>query len=123
MKMSRAESRHRRHQRVRQRVKGTPERPRLCIRRTLRHLYAVVVDDTRAKGCFVLTAATTNTKAMKADGKSFANRESARLLGSAIAEAAKAKGVQKVVFDRGGYQYHGIIKEFAETVRKAGLEF
>jgi len=123
MKLNRAESLRRRHQRVRQRVQGTPERPRLCIRRTLRHLYAVLVDDTAAKGCKIITAATTNTKAMKADGKSFANRESARLLGSALAEAAKAKGVSKIVFDRGGYQYHGIIKEFAETVRKAGLQF
>jgi len=123
MKLNRAERRTRSHLRVRTKVSGTPERPRLCIRKTARHLYAELVDDTPAKGCRILASATTNTKALKAEGKCFANRESARLLGGALAEAAKSKGLSLVVFDRGGYIYHGVVKEFAEACRKAGLQF
>lgn len=123
MQLNREQRRERSHLRIRRKVQGVGERPRLCIRKTARHLYAEIVDDTPAKGCRVLVAATTNTKAMKAEGKSFANKESARLLGGAVAEAAKAKGLTRVVFDRGGYIYHGVVKEFAEACRKAGLQF
>lgn len=123
MQLTRAQRRTRGHLRVRRKISGTSERPRLCIRKTSRHLYAEIVDDTHPQGCRILASATTNTKAMKAEGKSFANRDSARLLGGAVAETAKAKGISKVVFDRGGYIYHGIVKEFAEACRKAGLQF
>ncbi len=123
MNETRTDRRVRRHYRVRAKVSGTSERPRLCIRKTSRHLYAEIVDDSPSKGCRVVAAVTTNTKAMKLEAKSFANKASARLLGAAMAEAAKAKGVKKVVFDRGGSVYHGVVKEFAEACRKAGLEF
>ena len=123
MNLTRSERRKKRHLRVRRKIRGTAERPRLCIRKTTRHLYAELVDDTPPAGCRVLASATTNTKAMKSEGNTFANRESARLLGCALAEMATAKGIQRVVFDRGGYIFHGIIKEFAEACRKAGLKF
>ncbi len=123
MNETRTDRRVRRHYRVRAKVKGTPERPRLSIRKTSRHLYAEIVDDTTPKGCHVLAAVTTNTKAMKTEAKSFSNKASARLLGAAMAETAKAKGLSQVVFDRGGSVYHGVVKEFAEACRKAGLKF
>jgi large subunit ribosomal protein L18 len=123
MKLTRAERRERNHLRVRRKVVGTSDRPRLCIRKTSRHLYVEIVDDTPPQGCRVLLAATTNTKAAKAEKKNFANKESARKLGGALADQAKAKGISVVVFDRGGNIYHGVVKELAEACRKAGLKF
>jgi len=114
------EPRQRRHIRVRKTVLGTPERPRLNVFRSLNNIYAQVVDDsTRA----TLAAASTIDKEIKAEVKSGGNIQSARLVGELIAKRAQEKGVKKVVFDRGGYQYHGRVKTLAEAAREAGLEF
>ena len=108
-----SEKQERRRMRIRRKVVGTAERPRLCVRRSGRHLYAQVVDDAAGRS---LAAATTNTKANK-DGstKNFANIKNAKAIGQAVAEKAKAAGVKKVVFDRGGHPYHGIVKAVAEA--------
>lgn len=120
MKVGRKEMLKRRHVRVRTKVNGTPARPRLCIHKTLRHLYAQVIDDTSGK---TLASVTTNTKTNKAEKKSFRNSDWAKRLGSEIARKASEKGVAQVVFDRGGYQYHGVVKAFADAAREAGLKF
>ncbi len=115
------ETRQRRRLRIRKKVNGTAPRPRLTVFKSLKHLYAQVVDDTTSR---TLVAATTNTKALKADGKkSFANIASAKVLGAEIAAKAKSAGVEAVVFDRNGYPYHGIVKALAEAAREAGLKF
>ena len=120
MGLSRTEALQRRHRRVRRKIFGTAQCPRLCIHKSLRHIYAQVIDDTVGKTlCFV----TTNGKAAKAETKSFCNMAWAEKLGSQMAEKAKACGVNNVVFDRGGYRYHGVIKAFGDAARKAGLKF
>ena len=101
---------------IRKRVIGTPERPRLCIYKSLNHFYAQVIDDLAGK---TLAAA---SSASKGGGKT-GNSESAAKVGSQLAEKAKAAGVKQVVFDRGGFKFHGRVKAFAEAARKAGLEF
>ena len=113
-----ADRRRRRHLRVRKKVAGTAERPRLVVFRSSKHIYAQVVDD--AKGVTLL-GGSDRSEGVKAEGsgktaKSFA-------LGRHIAEQAKAKGITKVVFDRGGYLYHGRVKAVADGARKGGLEF
>ena len=110
----------RRHLRVRAKVKGTPQRPRLCLHKSLRHLYGQVVDD---RSGTTLAFATTNRKANKGDRKSFRNVEWAKKLGSEIAQQAVKNGINTVVFDRSGYPYHGVIRAFAESAREAGLKF
>ncbi len=120
---NRTERTERRHKRVRTKVSGTPERPRLCLRKTARHLYAVIVDDTPAEGSRALVAATTNTKTLKAEAKTFCNRKYAKSLAATLVAAAKAKGISQVVFDRGGALYHGVVKQFADACREAGLKF
>lgn len=110
----------RRRLRIRRKVKGTAERPRLSVHKSLKHLYVQVVDDTTGR---TVAFATTNTKARKAAGKSFANIANGKAIGREIAEKARAVGVVKVVFDRGGYPYHGIVKAIADAAREAGLEF
>jgi large subunit ribosomal protein L18 len=120
MARTRQEALKRRHLRVRRKVSGTAERPRLCIHRSLKHLYAQLVDDDHGHTvCF----ATTNTKASKADAKSFSNMAGAAKLGTEVADKARAKGVAVVVFDRGGYRYHGVVKAFADAARAGGLKF
>jgi len=114
------ELRQRRHNRVRTKVAGTPERPRLNVFRSLNNIYVQVVDDTTQH---TLVAASTIDKELKTKVKSGGNVESARLVGELVAKRAKEKGIQKVVFDRGGYQYHGRVKSLAEAAREAGLEF
>ena len=113
-------ARHRRHNRVRRKLSGTPERPRLNIFRSATHIYAQVIDD---KAGHTLAAASDTDKdlARKAEGKS--KTERAALVGAAIAERAKAAGVSLVVFDRGGYKYHGRVKALADAAREAGLGF
>ncbi len=123
MKLNATERRIRRHLRVRRHVIGTAERPRVVIRKSRRHLYAEVVDDSPRQGCRVIAAATTNTKAVKAEAKNFSNRKYAKLLGAALSETARARGVTKVVFDRGGSIYHGVVEEFAKACREGGLQF
>ncbi len=115
------ELREKRKKRIRKKIAGTPERPRLCVYKSLHHLYAALVDDAQGR---TLASVTTNTKAMKAEGrKSFANQTYARILGKAIGEKALAAGIHKVVFDRSGYPYHGVVKALAEAAREAGLKF
>jgi large subunit ribosomal protein L18 len=115
------ETRQRRRLRIRKKVNGTAPRPRLTVFKSLKHLYAQIVDDTVAR---TVVAVTTNTKVTKADGKkSFANIASAKVLGAEIAAKAKAAGVEAVVFDRNGYPYHGIVKALADAAREAGLKF
>jgi large subunit ribosomal protein L18 len=106
------------HKRIRHKVKGTVERPRLCVFRSLKHIYAQVVEDAQGR---TLAAASSNEEgAGRASGGNVAG---AKAVGRLIAERAKAKGIQKVVFDRGGYLYHGRVKALAEAAREAGLEF
>jgi len=118
-KSSRDVLRHRRHERIRRKVVGTSERPRLCVYKSLRHLYAQVVDDTR--GVTLTYASTLEADLRK--GASGANRKAAESLGKLIAERTQAKGVTAVVFDRGGYPYHGVVQALAEAAREQGLEF
>jgi large subunit ribosomal protein L18 len=104
------------HTRIRRRVKGTPERPRLAVFRSVKHIYAQVIDD--AKG-HTLVAASSNEKSAANGG----NVAGAKTVGKTVAERAKEKGIKSVVFDRGGYLYHGRVKALAEAARQAGLEF
>jgi large subunit ribosomal protein L18 len=108
------------HQRVRQRVEGTTERPRLCVYRSLGHIYAQVIDDRAGK---TLVSASSVDKETKKNLKGGGNIAAAKVIGKAIAERAKAAGVVKVVFDRGGYKYHGRVKALADAAREAGLQF
>jgi large subunit ribosomal protein L18 len=114
---SRNHTRLRIHKRIRIRLAGSPERPRLAIFRSLNHIYAQVVDDQQGH---TLAAAGSNEKELRGKG---GNIEGAKLIGKTIAERAKQKGINKVVFDRGGYQYHGRVKALADAAREAGLEF
>lgn len=112
------EIRHAVHRRVRRKVAGSAERPRLAVFRSLHHIYAQLIDD--AKGVTVASASTTET-AWK--GRSGGNVAAAKEIGKLIADRAKEKGIKQVVFDRGGYIYHGRVKSLAEAAREAGLEF
>jgi len=112
-----AHRRARRHLRVRKRVQGTPGRPRLVVFRSSKHIYAQVVDDERG---VTLVGASDRTEGIAIEGKGKTAKSFA--LGQLIAAKAKAKGIAKVVFDRGGYQYHGRVKAVAEGARKGGLE-
>jgi large subunit ribosomal protein L18 len=106
--------------RIRQRIAGTSERPRLCVHRSSRHIRAQVVDD--QTGRTIASASSLDTdvkKTLKGGG----NIVASKVVGKAIAERARAKGVEKVVFDRGGYQYHGRVQALAEAAREAGLQF
>ena len=112
----RNEIRKRIHSRIRQKLAGTAERPRLNVYRSLNHIYAQVIDD--ASGVTLVSA---STKAAKL--KTGGNVAAAKEVGKLVAERAKEKGVTKVVFDRGGYLYHGRVKALADAAREAGLEF
>ena len=109
-----------RHQRIRRRVSGTSERPRLNVFRSARHTYAQVIDDTLGH---TLAAAGTLEIASQSSVAKVAKTEAAREVGKLVAERAKAKGVKQVVFDRGGYLYHGRVKALADGAREEGLEF
>jgi large subunit ribosomal protein L18 len=118
--ISKNKTRRRIHQRLRQRMQGSSERPRLNVYRSLNHIYAQVIDDASGK---TLAAAST-TQGKKKDAKrTGGNVASAKEVGKTIAQRAQEKGVKKVVFDRGGYLYHGRIKALADAAREAGLEF
>ncbi len=105
------------HKRIRKRLKGETERPRLAVYRSLTHIYAQVIDD--AKGHTIASASSVEKSAVKTGG----NVAGAKAIGKLVAERAKEKGVTKVVFDRGGYHYHGRVKALADAAREAGLEF
>lgn len=114
------ELRLRRHRRVRKRVHGTPERPRLSVFRSNVHIYAQVIDDSIGR---TLAAASTVDRALAPNLNGQAKVEQAREVGKLVAERAKAAGVTKVVFDRGGFKYHGRVKALADAAREAGLDF
>ena len=119
-KVETREARYKRHHRVRLKVHGTDSRPRLCVYRSLNHIYAQVIDD--AKG-HTLVYASTNEPEIRDDtaGKSKTGR--AEMVGSMLAKRATSKGISQVTFDRGGYKYHGRVKALAEAARKGGLKF
>jgi len=119
-KVSRQERRVRKHVRVRKTVTGTSERPRLNVFRSSKHIYAQIVDDFKGH---TLTTASSLSKELAEALKTGANKAAARAVGKLIAQKAKEKNISKVVFDRGGYQYHGRIKELADGAREAGLKF
>lgn len=118
---SRNDIRKRVHTRIREKMMGTSERPRLNIYRSLNHIYAQVIDD--SKGVTIASASTAIGKKGKAPKKTGGNLASAKEVGKQIAQKAKDQGVKKVVFDRGGYIYHGRVKALADAAREAGLEF
>lgn len=113
-------ARVRKHIRVRKKVVGTSERPRLNVYRSLSNIYAQVIDDTTGK---TLVAASTLDSDLKGKIRYGGNKEAAKEVGKLVAQKAVKSGITKVVFDRGGYIYHGRIKELAEAAREAGLEF
>ena len=115
--ISKDQIRQRVHIRIRKKLRGSPERPRLAIFRSVAHIYAQVIDD--SKGVTVV-AASTSEKGSKGTG---GNVAAAREIGKRVAERAKERGITKVVFDRGGYLYHGRVKALADAAREAGLEF
>jgi large subunit ribosomal protein L18 len=112
------------HKRIRRKLSGNSERPRLAVFRSVSHIYAQVIDDTRGT---TLVAASSVDKAAKGakgtKGKGGGNVAAAKAIGKLVAERAKEKGINNVVFDRGGYPYHGRVKALADAAREAGLEF
>ena len=119
-KLSKDAHRQRVHARVRTRVSGTPERPRLSVYRSMDHIYTQVIDDRSGR---TLASASSVDKETKKALRGGGNIASAKAVGKIIAERAKAAGVTKVVFDRGGYKYHGRVKALADAAREAGLQF
>ncbi len=117
-KESKDKRRQRVHRRIRRRIEGTPERPRLSIFRSVKHIYAQVIDD---RAGHTLVAA--STRESRPDAGYGGNIQAAARVGKLIGERAKENGVTKIVFDRGGYRYHGRVKALADAARKAGLEF
>jgi len=120
MKAKRAR-RDKAHLRVRKRVQGTPERPRLSVYKSLRYIYAQVIDDVR--GVTLAQANSSDPAVREAVGNSTAGKDAAKRVGELVAQRAKEKGVDKVVFDRGGYIYHGRVQMLAEAAREKGLQF
>ncbi|MGC9518370.1 MAG: 50S ribosomal protein L18 [Desulfuromonadaceae bacterium] len=118
--ISRAESRKRRQARVRRKVTGTADRPRLCVFRSSKHIYAQIIDDTQ--GVTVASASTRDKSVV--DGLAYTgNVEAAKAVGEKIAQNAQEKGIKNVVFDRNGFVYHGRVKTVADAAREAGLDF
>lgn len=109
-----------RHSRIRKKVTGTTERPRLCVKRSLTNLYAQVIDDTTGT---VLFGMSTKSKAVQAKTKTGGNVAAATTFGEVFSAEAQKKGIKMVSFDRGGYLYHGRVKAFAEAARQGGMEF
>ena len=116
-KVSSNKARLKRHMRIRKKISGTPELPRLNVFRSNSHIYAQIIDDVSGK---TLAAASTLEKGFD---KSGTKKEQAKRVGVAVAEKAQAAGIKQIVFDRGGYQYHGRVKELAEGAREGGLDF
>lgn len=120
LKMDKNADRRKRHQRVRSKISGTAECPRLCVYRSLNHIYAQIIDDVKG---VTLAACSTMEKDVKAvlDGKD--KKEQAKIVGAELAKKALAKGIENVVFDRGGYLYIGRVESLAEGAREGGLKF
>lgn len=114
---SRREMRQAVHARIRKRISGSPERPRLCVYRSLKHIYVQLIDDEHGK---TLAAASTLDKSLGIKGSNVA---AAREVGRLIAARAMDQGIRQIVFDRGGYRYHGAVKALAEAARESGLQF
>ena len=119
-RLSREAHRRRIHVRMRKRMSGTMERPRLCVHRSTRHIRAQVVDDLSGR---TLASASSLDTEVKSIIKGGGNIAASKVVGKMVAERARAKGIDKVVFDRGGYQYHGRVQALAEAAREAGLKF
>ena len=119
-RLSRETHRERIHVRMRKRIAGTAERPRLCVHRSSRHIRAQVIDDSTGH---TIVSASSLDKDVKKTMKGGGNIAASKVVGKAIADRAKAKGIENVVFDRGGYQYHGRVQALAEAAREAGLKF
>ena len=117
IKQSSNKARAKRHGRIRNKISGTAQRPRLNVFRSARHIYAQLIDDVAGA---TLASASTAEKDFEGSG---GNKEAAKKVGQKIAEVAKAKGIEEVVFDRGGYIFHGRVKELAEGAREGGLKF
>ncbi len=113
-------ARKRRHTKVRDKVSGTPQKPRLCVFRSLHHIYAQVIDDIAGN---TLAAASSRDVEISQNVNGKKKAEASDIVGTLIAQRALESGIKKVVFDRGGYQYHGRVKSLADAARKAGLEF
>lgn len=120
MKSEKEVLRLKRHRRIRQRLQGSPERPRLVMHRSLKNLYAQLIDDTKDKTIFTLS---TLDKQIREKFPYAGNIKAAEFFGEVFARLAKEKGITKLIFDRGGYLYHGRLKAFAESLRKGGVEF
>lgn len=119
-KKSRSEARRRRHIRVRKRVHGTPDRPRLNVFRSLAEIYAQVIDDENGR---TMATASSIDRELRSKLEGLKKAEQARLVGKTLADRAKSKGITNVVFDRGGYRYIGRVKSLADGARDGGLEF
>jgi len=120
MPLSRAGARDKRHLRLRRKLAGTAQRPRLQVQRTLHHIYALLIDDERGH---TLATSSTREKTIASDLKSKTNVEAAKRVGAEIAAKAKGQGITAVVFDTGGRKYHGRVAALAQAAREAGLEF
>ena len=120
MAQSRNEARHHRQRRVRGKLSGTPERPRLSVFRSLANIYAQLIDDTQ--GHTLVSASTVDAEVVK-QVAGLKGVDKAKLVGKVLADRAKAAGIRQVVFDRGGYMYHGQVKALADASRENGLEF
>ena len=119
--VNKTEARYKRKKRVRKKIKGTPERPRLTVFRSAKHIYVQIVDDIAAKTLVDASSLQKDVQS-QAQGKG-GNKEGAALVGETIAKRALDKGIKKVVFDRNGFLYHGRVKTMADAARKQGLEF
>ncbi len=119
-KESRSKIRVKKHQKIRNKIKGTTERPRLCVFRSEKHIYAQIIDDVKGN---TLVAASTMEKEIASKLEATSNIEAAKAVGEAIAQKSLARGIKEVVFDRGGFVYHGRVKALADAAREAGLEF
>jgi len=120
MKKTSREKRLIRHKRIRRKVMGTPERPRLSIYRSVHHIYAQIIDDTTGH---TLVSASTQDPALKGELKGTSNKDAASAVGRLVAQRALEKGIERVVFDRGGFLYHGRVTALADAAREAGLKF
>ncbi len=117
---TRRETRNARHERIRKRTTGTAERPRLCVRRSLNHMYAQIIDDQTGRSLLQVSTLAPEIRKLADEN---AKTELSTAVGKLVAERALVLGIKKVVFDRGGYLYHGRVKAVAEAAREAGLEF
>ena len=114
------ENRHKVHRRIRRRISGSSDRPRMCVFRSLKHFYAQIIDDVEGR---VIVSASTNDKSLRSQMVKGGNIAAAKEIGKIMAERAQTEGIKLVVMDRGGYLYHGRVQAFAEATRKAGLKF